>query len=117
MLTYEHTDKKLIRLVWVLSSGHTAILGDVILCCGIGNVLGLVITAVVLHVSVHAFARIVKMHCDAGPLNWKGVCINFQCGGPVSLCIYLSPNRPADDHTDKPAWYGVSGHGMSSHGM
>ena len=101
LLTYEHTDKKLIQLVWVLSSGHTAVLGDVIRCCGIGNVLGLGITAVVLRVSVHAFSGIIKMHCDAGPLNWKGVCINFQCGGPVSRCIYSSPNRTAYDHTDR----------------
>ena len=41
------------------------------------------------------------MNCNSVPPNWKGVCINFQCGGPVSRCIYSSPNRPADDHTDR----------------
>ena len=41
------------------SSGHTDALGDVILCCGMGNVLGLGIAAVVLRVSVRAFAVIV----------------------------------------------------------
>ena len=39
-----------------MSSGHTDVLGDVILCCAIGNVLGLGITAVVLRVSARAFS-------------------------------------------------------------
>ena len=44
-----------------MSSGHTDALGDVIICCGMGNVLGLGITAVVLRVSVRAFAGIVRL--------------------------------------------------------
>ena len=46
-----------------MSSGHTDILGDVILCCWIGNVLGLGITSVVLRVSMRAFAGIVTRWC------------------------------------------------------
>ena len=60
LLTYEHTDKKLIQFVWGFS-GHPDVLGDVSLWCGIGNVLGLGIAAVLLRVSVRAFAGIVRL--------------------------------------------------------
>ena len=41
------------------------------------------------------------MHRDAGPPNWKFICINFQCGGIALQCIYLSPKSPTYDQTDK----------------
>ena len=41
------------------------------------------------------------MRRDAGPPNCKCICINFQCGGPTTQCIYLSPKTPSDDHTDR----------------
>ena len=59
LLTYEHMDKKLIQLVWgfLWTSG---VLGEVSIWCGIGNVLGLVITDVLLRISVRAFSGIVN---------------------------------------------------------
>ena len=41
------------------------------------------------------------MHCDAGSPNWIYICINFQCEGPASRCIYSSPKIPTDYQTDK----------------
>ena len=40
------------------------------------------------------------MHHDAGPPNWKCICINFQCGGPAPQFIYFSTKRPADNKID-----------------
>ena len=42
-----------------------------------------------------------KFHQDAGPPNWKCLCINFQPGGPESQCIYSIPKRLAYDQTDR----------------
>ena len=64
-----------------LSSVHTDVLGDVILCCWIGNVLGLGITAVVLRVSVRAFSGIVSGHyniySNQSPLSPKSDTIDI----------------------------------------
>ena len=79
LLTYEHTDKNIIQSVWVLSSGYTDVLGDVILCCGIGNILGLGITAVVLRVSVRAFDGIVNLNMLETLVNY-----NDRNNGPLS---------------------------------
>ena len=49
----------LIQLVWG-SSGHPNGFGDVSIWCGIDNVLGLGIMAVLVRVSVRAFSRIVS---------------------------------------------------------
>ena len=40
------------------------------------------------------------MYRDAGPPNWKIICINFQCRASASLCIYPGPKNSTDDHTD-----------------
>ena len=40
------------------------------------------------------------MHPDTGPPKF-GICINFQCRGPASPCIYSRPKRPTDDQTDR----------------
>ena len=42
-----------------------------------------------------------KFHQDAGPPNWKCLCINFQPGGPESQCIYSIPKKLAYDQTDR----------------
>ena len=41
------------------------------------------------------------MHRDAGPPNWKFICINFHCGGLPLRCIYKIPKRSMDDQTDR----------------
>ena len=53
----------------MVSFGHPDVLGDVSLCCGIGNVLGLGITAGVLRVSARAFSGIVKDKLDNALTN------------------------------------------------
>ena len=42
-----------------------------------------------------------EMHSDAGPPTCKFICINFQCGGPASQCIYSIPKRSADLQIDR----------------